>query len=213
MREVAAGISTEARAAAAERAAVIEANTLASQNAVSAAERVPANVRYVHEQAVFATMTPSSSSPNSTPQNGFAAAFLHCTERGEFKRAEPIARFDNTCIIESQETRFVVIYSAAAPSAFEALVRTERALNGVVSSSRSTAFTAASRLNQLEQQVAPKIRTIARIYGLAVAVAWIDAYARVYDGRVFVTRRELYVEWLRRRWASATAVVWRPRRP
>ena len=209
--EIVGALSSEARAAAAERDAVIEANAvMAAQNAESAAERVPANVRFVQERVTF---VPPPSASNGTTPSGCAVAFLHCTDAGVFMRAAAIARFDNTCIVESLETSLKTIYSAAAPSAFEAIVRTERSLNAIdapppssAAAARSAAvFTAATRLRQLEAQVAQKITTLARHYGLTVAVAWIDAYARVYDGRVFVTRRELYVEWLRRRWATAMA--------
>lgn len=119
-------------------------------------------------------------------------AFFHCDAEGRFEHVRPTQTYANTCLVEHTDNHVFLVYSRET-SCLNALVCTERSLN-------------LERRNRvaLEAQIAPKIRKIARDSSLVEALAWARVYAHEYR-REFVTRLELYREWLGRQRASALA--------
>lgn len=123
----------------------------------------------------------------------------HCTTEGQLQACTPTLNYDNTCVVHSGETQIYLVYSdVASTQALELLVRLERALN-------------VGLRGLLEAQIAGKLHKVARDHSLSRALEWSRAYTMAYDGRVFVSRRDLYTEWLQRQWLELQA--WWRRQP
>lgn len=162
---------------------------------------VPSNLLYINTLS-WTKSVPERGGPST---HGTAVCFLHCTRDGRFKQAAPTACYDNTCIIESAETNIRLIFSQQY-EALDAVARTERELN----SSGTVLRSGSRRLEDYERQLPTKLLKIARDDGLTVAFLWCDAYAQVYPNRLFVTKRELYLDWLGRMAVFLKTAVRRP---